>query len=96
MKLIYRGIPYERHPNKTPGRPFQQGRESGAAYNLSYRGVTYRVAPNAKPASVPVKPVVYKLTYRGITYLVNRNVQGEVTALTQAGGYVWKLIATEE
>lgn len=72
MQLIYRGTTYERHPSS--GRPFQQVREPGAAYNLSYRGVTYRIDPNAKPTEVPVKPVAYKLIYRGVTYLVHRNV----------------------
>lgn len=96
MKLIYRGITYERHPSKASGRPFQQVRESRAAYNLSYRGVTYRVDPNAKPAEVPVKPVAYKLIYWGITYLVNRNAQGEVTVVTQPEGRVCKLITRDE
>lgn len=81
MKLIYRGITYERHPSSSSARPFQQIREPGAAYNLCYRGVTYRVDPNALPAEVPAKPVAYKLIYRGVAYLVNRNVQ-EVTVVT--------------
>ncbi|WP_250123427.1 DUF4278 domain-containing protein [Chroococcidiopsis sp. CCMEE 29] len=68
MELIYRGTTYERHPSKASGRPFRQVREPGVAYNLSYRGVTYRIDPNAKPAEVPVKPVAYKLIYRGVTY----------------------------
>lgn len=95
MKLIYRGMTYERHPSKASGRPFQQVRESGAAYNLSYRGVTYRIDPNAEPAEVPVKPVAYELIYRGVTYLVNRNVR-EVTVVTQPGGHVCKLLTRDE
>ncbi len=39
MKLIYRGTTYERNPDQAPSRPFQQVRESGRAYNLTYRGV---------------------------------------------------------
>ena len=76
MKLIYRGITYERHPSSSSGRPFQQVREPGAAYNLSYRGVTYRIDPNAKPTEVPVKLVAYRLIYRGVTYykLINQGL----------------------
>lgn len=96
MKLIYRGITYERHPSSSSGRPFQQVRESGAAYNLSYREVTYRVDPNAKPAEDSVNSGFYQLIYRGITYLVNRNERGEVTVVTQPGGYVCKFIIREE
>ena len=81
MKLIYRGITYERYPSSSSARPFQQVREPGAAYNLRYRGVTYRVDPNALPASVLVKPAAYKLIFRGVAYLVNRNVR-EVTVVT--------------
>jgi YHS domain-containing protein len=84
MELIYRGTIYERHPSKASGRPFRQVREPEVAYNLSYRGVTYRVDPNPKPMEVPVEPVAYKLIYRGVTYFklsdqgvtysVNRNL----------------------
>jgi YHS domain-containing protein len=90
MKLTYRGITYERHSSKASMRPFQQVRESRAAYNLYYRGVTYRVEPHVK-AKVAVEPVVYQLIYRGITYykftyqgttyLVSRK-EREVTAVT--------------
>jgi YHS domain-containing protein len=83
MKLIYRGTTYNYNPDKAPGRPFQQVREAGSAYNLTYRGVTYRVDPNSKSAEVPIAPAAYKLIYRGITYFVNSTAQGEVTAVTQ-------------
>lgn len=78
MKLIYRGMTYERHPSKASSRPFQQVREPGAAYYLSYRGVTYQIDPNTKPAE-PARPVVYQATYRGITYFVKKTARGEVT-----------------
>lgn len=74
MKLIYRGLTYDRHPYQPYSRPFQPVSRSGAAYNLAYRGVTYRVDPHAKPAKVSAKPVTYKLTYRGVSYLVNRTI----------------------
>lgn len=80
MKLIYRGTTYDRNPDKTPGRPFQQVRGNGPAYNLTYRGVTYRVDPNSKSAEVPIVPAAYKLIYRGITYFVNSTAR-EVTAV---------------
>ena len=87
MKLYYRGVSYEYDSTKVGSRktaqPFKQVREFGPAYNLIYRGNTYRVDPNVKPAEVPVPPATYKLIYRGVTYLVNRTVQGEVTVVTE-------------
>ncbi|OWY63641.1 hypothetical protein B7486_51925 [cyanobacterium TDX16] len=68
MKLTYRGMTYERHPSKADARPFVQVREPGAAYHLSYRGVTYRIEPQTKATQVPAKLVGHKLIYRGITY----------------------------
>ena len=73
MRLIYRATTYERNPDQAPGRPFQQVRESGPAYNLTYRGVTYRIDPNAKPTEVPVPPATYNLIYRGVTYASESN-----------------------
>jgi hypothetical protein len=64
MKLIYRATTYDYHPDKAPSRPFQQVRESGSAYNLTYRGVTYRVDPNDLPKEVPVLPIFDKLSSR--------------------------------
>lgn len=87
MKLIYRANTYDYNPDKTPRRPFQQVREARPAYNLNYRGVTYRVDPNAKQSEVHVKPAACELIYRGITYLVNRNAQGEVAAMTSFANY---------
>ncbi|MES1026582.1 DUF4278 domain-containing protein [Gloeocapsa sp. BRSZ] len=84
MELIYRGTTYDYNPNKAPGRPFEQVREAGPAYNLTYRGVTYRVDPNVKQSEAPVRPAAYELIYRGVTYCVNRNEQGEVTAITSS------------
>lgn len=73
MNFTYRGTTYERHSAKVGDRPFQQVREPGAAYNLNYRGVTYRIDLDAKSAAVSVEPVTHKLIYRGVTYLVTRN-----------------------
>ena len=81
MKLIYRGTTYDRHPSQADNCPFQQVRESGAAYNLSYRGVTYRIDPNATVE--PTQLVVYEAIYRGITYFVNKTANREVTFLAQ-------------
>jgi hypothetical protein len=69
MKLFYRGTTYARHPSQADNRPFQQVRESGAAYNLSYRGVSYRIDPNATVELA--RPVVYQAIYQGIRYFVN-------------------------
>jgi YHS domain-containing protein len=80
MKLYYRGVCFEYDPTKVRsrkiGQPFNQVRESAPAYNLIYRGVTYRAEPKVKPASVPLLPATYKLIYRGITYFVNKTVEG--------------------
>ncbi|MCP6760142.1 MAG: DUF4278 domain-containing protein [Fischerella sp. CENA71] len=83
MKLFYRGNSYDYNPGKTSTRPFQPVRASGSAYNLSYRGVSYRVDPNAKSAELPNTPVSYNLIYRGIAYLVNRTAHGKVTVMSQ-------------
>ena len=87
MKLYYRGLSYEYDPNKIEnrktGQPFQPVCESRPPYTMMYRGVSYRVAPDAKSAEVSLTPVAYKLSYRGISYLVNRTVQGEITVIMQ-------------
>lgn len=82
MKLIYRGTTFDYNPSQTPGRSFQQVREPGPAYTLTYRGVPYRVNPNAKLSQAPARPATDKLIYRGMTYWVNCKEQGEVTATT--------------
>ncbi|MDZ8239449.1 MAG: DUF4278 domain-containing protein [Nostoc sp. ChiQUE01a] len=88
MKLYYRGFSYELDSSKiasrTTEKPFQPAPSVGSAYNLIYRGVTYRVDPNTKPAEALLPPATYKLSYRGINYLMNRNVQGEVTLIHQS------------
>jgi hypothetical protein len=87
MKLYYRGVSYEYNPSKVEsrkrGQPFKQVRGSGHAYNLIYRGVTYRIDPNAKPSEVPVQRVAYRLMYRGIAYFVHKTEQRELTVVTQ-------------
>ncbi|MBD2527805.1 DUF4278 domain-containing protein [Nostoc sp. FACHB-133] len=88
MKLFYRGLSYELDSSKIASRrtekPFQPAPIVGAAYNLIYRGVTYRVDPNYKPVEVTLPLAIYKLSYRGINYLMNRNAQGEVTLINQS------------
>lgn len=86
MQLIYRGYTYEYDSSKPVGRPFQPAPRLGRAYDLIYRGTTYRVDPDAKRAEVPVEPATYKLIYRAMTYLVHRTAQGDVSILTQSGG----------
>jgi hypothetical protein len=77
------------------GQLFRQVRGSGPAYNLIYRGVTYRIDPNAKQSEVPVQPVAYRLIYRGIAYFVNKTAQGEVRVVTQPAS-TSKLIRSED
>jgi YHS domain-containing protein len=62
MKLIYRGVTYDRRPSESIGRPFQPVREvkpvkvpeSLAVHKLIYRGTTY-----------------YRLSHQSTTFLVN-------------------------
>jgi hypothetical protein len=56
---------------------------SNGFYNLTYRGVNYRVDPNDLQTEAPVLPTTYKLTHRGMTYLVTRTATGKVTVATQ-------------
>jgi Domain of unknown function (DUF4278) len=74
MKLIYRGIPYDRNSSEfVASRPFQSLRSSRAVYNLTYRGATYTVVESAKQTKFPTKSVTHKLSYRGLAYLANQN-----------------------
>jgi hypothetical protein len=84
MQLIYRGHTYSYNSAcATACRPLQSSRTPQSAYELSYRGSTYRVTPTAtKPV---VQPSEYELIYRGNTYQVNRNEQDKVTAVTLSG-----------
>jgi hypothetical protein len=56
MKLQYRGVSYEYDSSKLESQNrsqrFKQVRGSGPAYNLIYRGVTYRIDPNTKMTRV--------------------------------------------
>ena len=87
MKLYYRGLTYEynsKEAAKKAIRPFAPVPHQGSAYNLIYRGLTYRVDPNTKPVEVSTPPVTYQLIYRGIAYFVERTHTGEVfTTLSQ-------------
>jgi hypothetical protein len=85
MQLIYRGQTYSYNSAcATACRPFQSSRTPQSAYELSYRGSTYRVTPATATKTV-VQPSEYELIYRGTTYQVNRNGQGKVTAVTSSG-----------
>ncbi|WP_375504044.1 DUF4278 domain-containing protein [uncultured Nostoc sp.] len=82
MKLYYRGLTYEYNSEeaaKKSIRPFAPVRHQGSAYNLTYRGLTYRVDPNIEPTEVFTRPVTYQLNYRGIAYFVERTHTGEVS-----------------
>ncbi|MDZ8187955.1 MAG: DUF4278 domain-containing protein [Nostoc sp. ChiSLP02] len=76
MKLYYRGLSYEYDQTKASSKktqqPFQPAAKIGAAYNLMYRGASYRVDPNSQAVEVAQAPVAYKLNFRGITYFVNK------------------------
>jgi hypothetical protein len=79
MQLIYRGTTYSYTSANVNARRSAQ-RICESAYEVIYRGSTYRVDPTvAAPTSV--KPSQYELIYRGETYQVTRNKQGEVTAI---------------
>lgn len=78
MKLIYRGTTYDYGPAqaKTDHRP-----QRTAPYELSYRGIRYRVDPMIAE-SAAITPRSYELIYRGNTYQVTRNEFGEMTSIT--------------
>lgn len=82
MKLYYRGLTYEYNSSKAAKKstkPFEPVYHQGSAYNLTYRGTTYRVDPNIEPTSVQAPTVAYELMYRGIVYSVERTQTGEVS-----------------
>jgi hypothetical protein len=86
MKLYYRGLSYEYNSQeaaKKATRPFAPVRPSGSGYNLTYRGLTYRVDPNIKLAEVSTPPLAYQLIYRGIAYFVNKTYTGEVSGVSK-------------
>lgn len=85
MKFYYRGLSYEYNSSEATEkatRPFAAVRHKGCAYNLTYRGLTYRVDPNIEPAEVSAPPVAYQLIYRGIAYFVKRTHTGEVSTVS--------------
>ncbi|MEH2071545.1 MAG: DUF4278 domain-containing protein [Nostoc sp.] len=82
MKLYYRGLTYEYNSEevvKKATQPFAPVLLRGSAYNLTYRGLTYRVDSNIEPAKVFTSSVTYQLIYRGVAYLVERTHTGEVS-----------------
>lgn len=85
MKLYYRGLSYEYNSEeaKKATRPFAPVRHKGSDYNLSYRGLTYRVDPNIELAEVSTPPVAYHLIYRGIAYFLKKMHTGEVSGVSQ-------------
>jgi len=95
MKLIYRGTTFDYDSSSTPSRPFQTNSRPREAYNLMYRGVTYRVDPNAI-TKADAKPATYELSYRGVTYKVNRDEQGEVKAISSLKPSNHKIFTTTD
>jgi hypothetical protein len=84
MKLYYRGLTYEYNSEEAAKkiiRPFAPVRHKGSAYNLTYRGLTYRVDPNIESPKVSKSPVTYQLIYRGIAYFVEMIHTGEVSTI---------------
>ncbi|WP_138499744.1 DUF4278 domain-containing protein [Nostoc sp. PA-18-2419] len=82
MKLYYRGLTYEYNSTeaaKKATRPFAPVPHQGSAYNLTYRGLTYRLDPNIEPAKVFTPSVTYQLIYRGVAYLVEKTHTGQTS-----------------
>lgn len=53
MQLIYRGTTYNYNLTQSAARRlYHSSLQSEAAYNLTYRGMTYPGFPNAKPEEV--------------------------------------------
>lgn len=78
MQLIYRGTTFDYNPAHINAR--HPAQRSGSAYELIYRGDTYRVDPTVA-AIASAKPMEYELIYRGSTYYINCNKQGEIVAI---------------
>ncbi|WP_392532781.1 DUF4278 domain-containing protein [Nostoc sp. C117] len=87
MKLYYRGLSYEYDSSKVGSnkrqQPFQPVTQTGTAYDLIYRGVTYSINPNSQSLEVALAPVTYKLSFRGITYSINKTAQEKITITSQ-------------
>jgi Domain of unknown function (DUF4278) len=81
MQLIYRGNKYDYNPSMFADRPFQMLRNPCSAYDLMYRGVTYRVDPSVKRNEVAVPVESHKLIYRGAIYFKSSTVQKEITTV---------------
>ncbi|MBW4684083.1 MAG: DUF4278 domain-containing protein [Komarekiella atlantica HA4396-MV6] len=77
MKLYYRGLSYELNfsqiASQKTEKPSQPVFTIHSAYNLTYRGVTYHIDPNAKQKEVRNPLVTHELMYRGIPYNLNSN-----------------------
>lgn len=82
MKLYYRGLAYEYNSEEIAKKVIRLSapvRHQGFTYNLTYRGLAYRIDPKLEPPKVSTSPVTYQLIYRGIAYFVERTHTGEVS-----------------
>ncbi len=71
MKLTYRGVHYDYSPRAIGTvREEAVAHEIRPAFNLSYRGATYFVDPNAV-ANETVHHSIAPLMYRGVAYALN-------------------------
>ncbi|MBD2678097.1 MULTISPECIES: DUF4278 domain-containing protein [Nostoc] len=86
MKLYYRGLSYQYNPSQEPKQPFQPAPQSKIAYDLMFRGVTYRIDRNAQSTEIPLSQPANKLIYRGLTFFINRTTQSEGTVVSQTVG----------
>lgn len=96
MKLIYRGNTYDYDPTEyrhdNAGRPVKPTPRLQAPHTLMYRGSTYHADPTVPQAQSSL-PRAYDLIYRGATYHVDRDIQGNLTALTQSANTPLKPIS---
>jgi hypothetical protein len=73
MKLIYRGVTYDRDALKASHHLVHRK----APYTLRYRGISYQVTPKSEHSETPVRTVTRQLIYRGNTYWVTRTIAEE-------------------
>lgn len=68
MKLFYRGVSYEY--DVATGAPLRAAAPVRQPFNLSYRGLSYKVDPDKASRSEAI-PSAAILVYRGLSYALN-------------------------
>lgn len=95
MKLTYRGVHYDYAPRAIETMPEEAvGHAIKPTFNLSYRGATYSVDPNAASFAA-AQPAIGPLMYRGVAYALNGWHESTVAAKTKKLPQWKKSVRTE-